>query len=52
MGKLIYIHEDGTITELIIGEGLIVEGGTLKVIDSCVIKPVLDALKLDEMLIS
>ena len=52
MGKLIYIHEDGTITELIIGEGLVVEGKTLKVVDTCVVKSVLDALKLDEMLIS
>lgn len=52
MGKLIYIHNNGTITELTIGEGLIVEGGTLKVVDTCAVKSVLDALKLDEMLIS
>ena len=52
MGKLLYIHEDGAITELVIGDGLVVEDNTLKVVNTCVIKSVLDAFKLDEMLIS
>ena len=52
MGKLLYIFEDGTTTELTIGEGLVVEGSVLKVVNSCVVKSILDSFKLDEMLIS
>lgn len=52
MGKLLYIHEDGSITELAIGEGLIVENDTLKIANSCVAQSLLNSFKLNEMLIS
>ena len=52
MGKLLYIHEDGSITELTIGDGLVVEGDVLKVVNSCVVKSILNSFKLNEMLIS
>ena len=52
MGKLLYINEDGTIIELTIGEGLVVENNTLKIINSCVIQSLLNTFKLNEMLIS
>lgn len=52
MGKLLYIHEDGTMTELTIGEGLVVENNTLKIINSCIIQSLLNTFKLNEMLIS
>lgn len=52
MGKLLYIHENGSITELTIGEGLVVENDTLKIVDACVIQSILDSFKLNEMLIS
>ena len=52
MGKLLYIFEDGTTTELAIGEGLIVEDKTLKIVNPCVIQSLLNTFKLNEMLIS
>ena len=52
MGKLLYIHEDGSITELTIGEGLVVENDTLKIVNSCVVQSLLNSFKLNEMLIS
>ena len=52
MGKLLYINEDGTIIELTIGEGLVVENNTLKIVNSCVIQSLLNTFKLNEMLIS
>lgn len=52
MGKLLFIHEDGSITELTIGDGLVVENDTLKIVDAYVTNSFLDTLKLNEMLIS
>ena len=52
MGKLLYILEDGSTTELIIGDGLVVENDTLKIVNSCVVQSLLNSFKLDEMLIS
>ena len=52
MGKLIYVKDDGTTIELSIGEGLVVEGNTLKVVDAYVLNSFLDTFKLDKMLIS
>lgn len=52
MGKLLYMHEDGMITELTIGDGFIVDGDTLRIIDVCVINSILNSFKLNDMLIS
>lgn len=52
MGKLLYIHEDDSITELTIGEGLVVENDVLKIVNSCIVQSLLNSLKLNEMLIS
>lgn len=51
MGKLLYI-ENENIIELIIGEGLVVENNTLKIVNPCVIQSLLNSFKLNEMLIS
>lgn len=51
MGKLLYI-EDGNTIELTIGEGLVVENNTLKIVNSCVIQSLLNSFKLNKMLIS
>lgn len=52
MGRLLYINEDGTTIELTIGEGLVVENNTLKIVNPCVIQSLLNSFKLNEMLIS
>lgn len=52
MGRLLYINEDGTTIELTIGEGLVVENNTLKIVNPCVIQSLLNPFKLNEMLIS
>lgn len=52
MGKLLYVLDDESVIELTIGEGLIVEDYTLKIVNPYVIKSILNSFKLNEMLIS
>ena len=52
MGKLLYKNEEGTVIELTIGDGLIIENNTIKIVNNCVIQSLLNTFKLNEMLIS
>lgn len=50
-GKLLYIHDDGSVTTLTVGDGLKIENGVLMIDNSFVTDALLDESKLDYMTI-